>query len=144
MNDTLKQETDSTYAKSLELMDALSPDQVYQAGACDGWCARDVVAHLNGWLVEGEALLIALRDDTYERKQYDFDAFNANSVAVRQHMAWAAVLDEFKRTHTALIALADSLPEEKWQDKRVHGWFTAVTSHHYPEHYEHLENAARL
>ena len=94
--------------------------------------------------MEGEALLIALRDDTYERKQYDFDEFNAKSVAARQQMAWDAVYDEFKRTHETLVALAESLPEAKWQDKRVRGWFVSVTSHHYPQHYEHLENATRL
>jgi uncharacterized protein (TIGR03083 family) len=139
---TLKQETDDTYAHTLRLIEAITPEQATQPGACGEWSACDVVAHFTGWHPEGQAQLQSLLDDTYERKRYDFDQFNAESVAVRKHMTWEELVEEFKQSHAAFVAFADPIEDALWDNKRVHGWFVSVTSHHYPQHYEHLEKAA--
>lgn len=144
MNPTLKQVTDDTYARTLELINAISPEQATKPGACGDWSACDVVAHFTGWHPAGQEKIQSVVDDNCERTQYDFDACNADSVATRKHMSWDAIVDEFKTSHDALVAFADPLDDSLWENKRAHGWLTAVTSHHYPQHYEHLEKAATL
>lgn len=144
MNPTLKQTTDETYAHTLHLIEAISPDQATKAGACGDWSACDVVAHFTGWHPEGQAKIQSVLDNNYERTQYDFDAFNAESVAARKAMTWEELVEEFKNSHTALVAFAEPLDDSLWENKRAHGWLVSVTSHHYPQHYEHLEKAATL
>mgnify|MGYP001020104029 CR=1 FL=1 len=140
----LKTANDESYARTVELIEAITPEQAILPGACGEWSACDVVAHFTGWHPEARARLQALADNTYERKRYDYDAYNAESVAARKHMSWADVVAEFKESHVELVAFAESLNEAIWDDKRARGWLTAVTSSHYPEHYEHLEKARTL
>jgi uncharacterized protein (TIGR03083 family) len=144
MNPILQQETDETYTHTLALIEAISPEQATKPGACGDWSARDVVAHFTGWHPEGQAKLQSVLDDTYERTKYDFDAFNAESVAARKHMSWQEIVEEFKQSHATLVAFAEPLDDTLWENKRAHGWLVSVTSHHYPQHYEHLEKATTL
>src|SRR5690606_5863193 len=140
----LKQANDESYAHVMDLIEAITPEQAILPGACGEWSARDVVAHFTGWHPEARARLQALVDDTYERKRYDYDAFNAESVAARATISWSEAVAEFRDSHAQILAFAATLDETIWKDKRARGWLTAVTSSHYPEHYEHLEAARTL
>jgi uncharacterized protein (TIGR03083 family) len=144
MNPELRRETDETFAHTLRLIDAISPEQATLPGACGEWSARDVVAHFTGWHPEARSRLQDLLEGVYERRQYDFDSFNAASVDARRHRSWAEVVAEFKQSHDAFVAFASAREESLWEDKRARGWLIAVTSEHYPEHYEHLERARTL
>lgn len=141
---TLHQETHDTYAHTLRLIEAISPEQATKPGACGDWSACDVVAHFTGWHPEGRAKIQSVLDDTYERTPYDFDAFNAESVAARKDKTWQEIVEEFQQSHTALVEFVEPLDDALWENKRAHGWLVSVTSHHYPQHYEHLEKAATL
>ena len=43
---------------------------------------RDMLAHIMAWWDEGMSIILAVAEDRpFERKKYDFDAFNAEAVA---------------------------------------------------------------
>jgi hypothetical protein len=132
------------YTEIKEVIDSLSVEAATQAGAAGEWSACNVLAHLIGWQEEAHGHLEALRDGTYERRQYDFDTFNAAAVEKRRDHDWPTLVRELDEWHHKMLDLADALPDELWQDKRVHGWMHAVTDHHYEEHLPHLRAAAQL
>lgn len=142
MDDELREGIAGSWAEFQEALAALDGEAAMQPGRAGTWSAADIVAHVLGWHVEARERLAALADGSYERRQYDFDQFNAGSVARLHGMAWEPLVAELAASHEALVAYAASLPAELWaRDKRVAGWLHAVTDEHYHEHLEQLRGA---
>lgn len=95
-----------------------------QAGAWGDWTAREVICHSTGWEAEALARLRATRaDPATPARVDDDDRRNAEQVAARRALDWAAALSELVAIHDALAAfLATITPEEATHDGRFIEW----------------------
>ena len=103
-------EFESAFKQLIEVAENYPEALQTRAGACGEWSAREVLAHLAGWIVE------ALR--RYPRYaigtgniQYYTDAFNAVSVWSRQSKLYDEILDELRDVSVRLIDYARGLSE---------------------------------
>lgn len=96
---------------------------------------RDMLAHILAWWEEGMGIIRAMAEGREpERKQYDFDAFNAEAVAKYKDWDEAAFLTHFEKTRQKMGADLRSMPETLFEHRRVRAWLKAVIYHHAREH----------
>ncbi len=96
---------------------------------------RDMLAHILAWWEEGMGIIRAAAEGReLERKQYDFDAFNAEAVAKYKDWDEAAFLVHFEKTRQKMGADLRSMPEALFEHRRVRAWLKAVIYHHAREH----------
>jgi hypothetical protein len=96
---------------------------------------RDMLAHILAWWEEGMGIIRAIAEGReFERKKYDFDAFNAEAVA--KYKAWeeAAFMAHFEETRQKMGADLKSMDEAVFENRRVRAWIHAVILHHAREH----------
>lgn len=96
---------------------------------------RDMLAHILAWWEEGMGIIRAIAEGReFERKKYDFDAFNAEAVA--KYKAWeeAAFMAHFEETRQTMGADLKSMDEAVFENRRVRAWIHAVILHHAREH----------
>lgn len=75
-----------------------------QSGACGFWSPRQVLAHLSGWLVEGDTRFrLYEKEESTAPKRYDMDVFNAESVAARAHLTWEETINELRSNENILV-----------------------------------------
>lgn len=117
----------SAYDQLFALVDHYPAHRRDQPGACGDWSARQVLAHCSGWIVEA-----AKRYDEYlagelRGVRYDFDTFNAGSVAARQAQTWDETLNELHALAETFIARSQALtPEQVAANERFAGWLDAL------------------
>lgn len=96
---------------------------------------RDLLAHLLGWWDEGMEIILAIVEDRpRERREYDFDVFNAESIAKYKDWNEAAFMDHFEKTRQKMRADLMSMDEAVFENHRVQAWIHAVIIHHAREH----------
>jgi hypothetical protein len=96
---------------------------------------RDMLAHILAWWEEGMGIIRAVAEGREpERKQYDFDAFNAEAVAKYKQWDEAAFMAHFEKTRQKMGADLRSMPEAVFGHRRVRAWLNAVIYHHAREH----------
>ncbi len=96
---------------------------------------RDMLAHILAWWEEGMGIILAVAEDRpFERKKYDFDAFNAEAVAKYKDWDETAFLNQFERTRQKMSADLRSMNEAVFENRRVRAWLHAVIYHHAREH----------
>jgi hypothetical protein len=96
---------------------------------------RDLLAHILAWWEEGMGIILAVAQDRpFERKKYDFDAFNAEAVA--KYMSWeeSAFMAHFEGTRQKMGTDLKSLDEGVFENRRVNAWLRAVLLAHAREH----------
>ena len=96
---------------------------------------RDMLAHILSWWEEGMGIVLAIAEGReYERRKYDFDAFNAESVA--KHKSWdeAEFLSQFEKTRQKMGADLMSMNEAVFEDRRVKAWLNGIVFEHAREH----------
>jgi hypothetical protein len=96
---------------------------------------RDMLAHILAWWEEGMGIIRAIAEGReFERKKFDFDAFNAEAVA--KYKAWeeAAFMAHFEETRQKMGADLKSMDEAVFENRRVRAWIHAVILHHAREH----------
>lgn len=96
---------------------------------------RDMLAHILAWWEEGMPILLAIAENReYERKKYDFDAFNAEAVA--KYKAWdeREFLTHFEKTRQKMAADLQSVKEAAFENRRVKSWANGIFIHHAREH----------
>ncbi|HEX6033179.1 MAG TPA: hypothetical protein VFY83_02050, partial [Anaerolineales bacterium] len=60
---------------------------------------RDLLAHILAWWEEGMGIILAIAEERpFERKKYDFDAFNAEAVAKYRSWDEDAFMAHFEET----------------------------------------------
>lgn len=104
-------ELDAAHQHFIDVAARLPADLREKPGVCGVWSPKAVVAHLAGWDREATHALGLFADgqgETYN-PNIDGDAFNAKSVADREHLSWAAVLDDLAAAHAALQAMFQRL-----------------------------------
>ena len=96
---------------------------------------RDLLAHILAWWEEGMGIILAIAQDRpFERKKYDFDAFNAEAVA--KYKAWdeGEFMNHFENTRQKMAADLKSLHETVFENRRVRAWLHGSILHHAREH----------
>ena len=96
---------------------------------------RDLLAHILAWWDEGMGIIRAIVEERpFERRKYDFDAFNAE--AVEKYRSWeeADFLAHYEETRQNMGAALTSMDAALFENRRVHAWLRAVVLAHAREH----------
>lgn len=96
---------------------------------------RDLLAHVLAWWEEGMGIIRAIAEERpFERRKYDFDAFNAEAVAKYKPWDEAEFMAHFDRTRQDMTTSLKSMDDSVFQNRRVSAWLNAVLLHHAREH----------
>ena len=96
---------------------------------------RDMLAHVLAWWDEGMDIIMALAENReYERKKYDFDAFNADAIAKYKDWDETEFLNHFEKTRQKAVTNLKSIEEAAFENRRVQAWIRAVFTHHARDH----------
>ncbi|MDP9341188.1 MAG: ClbS/DfsB family four-helix bundle protein [Actinomycetota bacterium] len=118
------------------LMDSLTPEQAERPGYYpEGWSAKDMLAHIGGWLAEAGVILERIRGGTYRPEEIDVEAMNERFLEAMKDVpldivraqAWSArtrMLQEWKE-------FRDLPPEARF-------WIRKAGAEHYDEHLPRL------
>ncbi len=96
---------------------------------------RDLLAHILAWWDEGMGIIRAIVEERpFERRKYDFDAFNAE--AVEKYRSWeeADFLAHYEETRQNMGAALTSMDAALFENRRAHAWLRAVVLAHAREH----------
>ena len=96
---------------------------------------RDMLAHILAWWDEGMEVILALAEGReFERRKYDFDAFNAE--AVDKYRSWdeAEFLSQFEKMRQKMSADLRSMDEAVFENRRVKAWIRGILIIHAREH----------
>ena len=96
---------------------------------------RDMLAHVLAWWEEGMVPIRAIAEGReYERKKYDYDAFNAEAVAKYKNWEEAKFMAHFEKTRQKTEADLQSMDEAVFENRRVRAWVNGIFIHHAREH----------
>ncbi len=96
---------------------------------------RDMMAHILAWWEEGMAIILAIAEEReFERKKYDFDAFNAEAVAKYKNWSEAEFAAHFEKTRREAEADIQRMNEAAFENRRVKVWADGIFIHHAREH----------
>jgi hypothetical protein len=95
----------------------------------------ELLAHVGAWWEEAEGIIRdALEKRERPSRKYDFDVFNAASLARFKDTSPGDLLAWYESQRQRMIALVSPLTDEQLQVRRVHGWLDAVLLAHLKEH----------
>jgi hypothetical protein len=96
---------------------------------------RDMLAHILAWWEEGMGIILATAQGRpFERRKYDFDAFNAEAVAKYRPWDETEFMAHFEKTRQKMGTDLSSMDEAVYENRRVQAWLRAVILHHAREH----------
>jgi hypothetical protein len=96
---------------------------------------RDLLAHILAWWEEGMGIILAVVEErSFERRKYDFDAFNADAVAKYRSWDEAEFMAHFENTRQKIAADLRSMNESAFENRRIRAWLRAVILNHAREH----------
>jgi hypothetical protein len=117
----------------LELVDSLDPDEIARPGYYRDrdWSVADLVAHLGMWLAEAGIQLERIRASTYEPREVDIDALNAEFLSGMHGQPWSLVLTQAQASRSRMLEVWYSLPS---RDEAAAWWVAKAGAEHYREH----------
>ncbi len=80
----------------------------------DKWSLKDIVAHLNNWLVHDIDCLTALKEGREPYWEPDVDTFNAQGIVKRKAQSWQQIYTEFVTLGNNLVSIYETLPNNLW------------------------------
>ncbi len=96
---------------------------------------RDMLAHILAWWEEGMGIIRAIAEEReFERRKYDFAAFNAEAVAKYKTWDNEEFLTHFEETRQKMEADLRSMNEAVFENRRVKSWLNGIVFHHAREH----------
>ena len=96
---------------------------------------RDMLAHILAWWDEGMDIIRAIAEERqFERKKYDFDAFNAEAVAKYKPMDESKFMALFEETRRKMAADLESMNDAVFENRRVRNWLNGIIFLHAREH----------
>jgi len=96
---------------------------------------RDMLAHILAWWEEGMEIILAVAEDRpFERKKYDFDAFNAEAVAKYKSWDETEFKSHFEKTRQKAVTDLRSMKEAAFEIRRIKSWIDGIFIHHAREH----------
>lgn len=111
---------------------------------------KDIIAHVAFWNWEAPSgLQRVLRDEMPYWAHIDLDELNAGVYSERQNWPLDQVMDDFRRSHKALISALAQVTDEQYTRLTTHKyrngtldgvvWFFFIYYEHYEEHRAQLE-----
>lgn len=96
---------------------------------------RDMLAHILAWWEDVMPVILAIAENReFEKKKYDFDAFNAEAVAKYKDWDKAEFLTHFEKTRQKAAADLKSINKAAFEDRRIQGRINGIFIHHAREH----------
>ncbi|HJS17696.1 MAG TPA: ClbS/DfsB family four-helix bundle protein, partial [Anaerolineales bacterium] len=96
---------------------------------------RDLLAHILAWWEEGMSIILATAEGReFERRKYDFDAFNAEAVARYRTWDETEFITHFEETRQKTAADLKSIDESAFDNRRVKVWLNGIILLHAREH----------
>lgn len=96
---------------------------------------HDMLAHILAWWEDVMPIVLAIAENReFEKKKYDFDAFNAEAVAKYKDWDETEFLAHFEKTRQKAAADLSSINEAAFEDKRIWGRIHGIFIHHAREH----------
>lgn len=96
---------------------------------------RDMLAHVLAWWEDVMPVILAIAENReFEKKKYDFDAFNAEAVAKYKDWDETEFLAHFENTRQKAAADLRSMNEAAFDDRRIQGRINGIFIHHAREH----------
>jgi len=120
-DDTL-QAFESAYAEFIAIAENYPENLQTQAGACGTWSAWEIVAHINGWFVEGQRRYRRFSKGTGQIT-YNDDAFNEVSLWIRADKDYEQLIAELKQLVADFAQMArDVSDHHRARDNRYALW----------------------
>ena len=96
---------------------------------------RDMLAHILAWWEDVMPIVLAIAESReFEKKKYDFDAFNAEAVAKYKDWDESEFLAHFEKTRQKAAADLRSMNEAAFDDRRIQGRLNGIFISHAREH----------
>jgi hypothetical protein len=123
----------------LELIHSLDPTEIARPGYYrdPDWSVVDLVAHLGMWLAEAGIQLERIQAGTYERRDVDIDALNAEFRAGMHGQPWSVVLTQAQASRYRMLEVWYALPT---RDEAAAWWVAKAGADHYREHLGRLRS----
>ncbi len=133
------QEFEQSYQELISLAEQYPEALQTESGVCGEWSAREVLAHINGWLVEAQRRYPRYAKGT-GKVEYNIDAFNNVSVWLRKGRDFEQVLAELRQLSSKMTTMAHEIaPEYLARDDRYQKWL-AIFLEEYEVHGTQLRN----
>ena len=132
----LMAEEERLWAELHSLVDSLPQDKVGEPGYFrEGWSAKDLVAHIGGWLAQAGVVLERVRFGTYRPEEIDIDAINAATYDAMRDVPFTDVRAQGIAARNQMLRAWRSLPERSDEADR---WIHKAGPDHYREHLPRL------
>lgn len=121
----------------LALVHSLGPDEVVEPGYYrdPDWSVADLVAHLGTWLAEAGIQLERIGAGTYEPRDVDIDALNAEFRTAMRDQPWSVILTQAQASRNRMLAIWYALPT---RTDAASWWVAKAGADHYAEHLDRL------
>jgi hypothetical protein len=121
------------WAELLELVHSLDPAETARPGYYSDppWSVVDLVAHLGMWLAEAGIQLERIQAGTYEQREVDIDALNAEFRLGMHDQPWRIVLTQAQASRQRLLEIWYTLPV---RTDAAAWWVAKAGAEHYREH----------
>jgi hypothetical protein len=121
------------WGELLELIRSLRPAEVVLPGYYrdPDWSVADLVAHLGMWLAEAGIQLERIGAGTYEPREVDIDALNAEFLAAVRGQPWNAVRTQAQASRHRMLEVWYELPS---RNEAAAWWVAKAGAEHYREH----------
>ena len=129
-------------------MYALLGEMTVEKELYPGWTIKHVLAHITGW---DDATSAALRahaggDEPGTPASRGIDFYNAQSVATREGLSYARVLQEWELAREQLKKVLETLPPAKFEEPLLFPWgatgsvaqIIEIMAHHEVEHVDEI------
>lgn len=124
------------WGELMALLSQLTPEQMRRPGYFqEGWSAKDLLAHLAGWLAEAGLVLEQVRACTFTGRDMDVDAMNATFLSANRDEPITIVEAQAHAARQRLMREVREL-EDISGDAAV--WLRKAGPDHYDEHLPRL------
>lgn len=121
----------------MELVRSLDPDEIARPGyfSDPDWSVADLVAHLGTWLAEAGIQIQRIGAGTYEPREIDIDALNAQFHAAMRGEPWDVILTQAQASRYRMLKVWYRLPS---RSDDAAWWVAKAGAQHYREHLDRL------
>ena len=120
------------------LIASLLPDQVVLPGYfAEGWSAKDLLAHVAGWLSEAGLALEQIRVGTFNERAMDVEGLNAAFLAANQDQPLSIVAAEAHASRQRMLREVQLLRDVT---DLAMVWLRKAAADHYDEHLPRLRD----
>lgn len=124
------------WAELRDLLGSLTPEQRAAPGYfAEGWSAKDLLAHVAGWLAEAVEVLEQVRAGTFQGRDLDIDARNAVFLEANRDVPFALVEVEAEASRHRLLQEVKALGEVSPDAEE---WLRKAGPEHYADHLPRL------